>query len=209
MPEMRKCKECGKLFLPKGREQYCSEDHYRPCPVCGEPVIVKYFNDPPRRCDNCKWRKIKPLPKSIAAKSKSPYNFIPKDGRSAGEGLKDEVELIEEMEKISPGAVPGWMDMIDIQEHPVVDPAIFCETMTGSVKVYIGKPHKNSFIPGHEYLMKVERNEYWYVVTSVEDLTSNDTCDCMLPISSQTSFYQQFARLRQRGEHSGIGHNGW
>ena len=61
---MRKCKECGKLFQPKGREQYCSDVHYRPCPVCGKLVEVKYLSDPPRRCENCKSQKIqaaKPL----------------------------------------------------------------------------------------------------------------------------------------------------
>ena len=52
--EMRKCKECGELFQPKGREQYCPKQHYRPCPVCGTPVLAKYLSDPPRRCDMCK-----------------------------------------------------------------------------------------------------------------------------------------------------------
>ena len=52
--EMRKCKECGKLFAPKGREQYCSDIHYRPCPVCGKPVEAKYLSDPARRCEDCK-----------------------------------------------------------------------------------------------------------------------------------------------------------
>ena len=54
MIEMRKCKECGKLFHPKGREKYCSDIHYRPCPICGTPVEAKYLSDPPRRCNNCK-----------------------------------------------------------------------------------------------------------------------------------------------------------
>ena len=52
--DMRQCKECGKLFVPKGREQYCSDIHYRPCPVCGKPVEAKYLSDPARRCDDCK-----------------------------------------------------------------------------------------------------------------------------------------------------------
>lgn len=49
----RKCKECGNLFVPRSsRQQYCDADHFRPCPVCGAPVLVKRnaFNDPPRCC---------------------------------------------------------------------------------------------------------------------------------------------------------------
>lgn len=42
--ELKKCKECGKLFLPDTyRQEYCKEDHYRPCPVCGKPVLVLDF----------------------------------------------------------------------------------------------------------------------------------------------------------------------
>lgn len=64
--KMKKCKECGKLFLPKSsRSQYCDGDHYRPCPICGEPVLAKYLSDPPRRCDKCK--SIRPAAKHIAS----------------------------------------------------------------------------------------------------------------------------------------------
>ena len=56
--EMKKCKECGKLFLPKSlRQQYCDAIHYRPCPICGKPVIAKYLSDPARRCEDCKGKK--------------------------------------------------------------------------------------------------------------------------------------------------------
>lgn len=49
--EMKKCKECGKLFMPKStRSQYCDDLHYRPCPACGKPVEAKYLSDPPRCC---------------------------------------------------------------------------------------------------------------------------------------------------------------
>lgn len=49
----RRCKECGKWFQPKsGKQVYCKDDHFRPCPNCGELVLVKpnCFNDPPRCC---------------------------------------------------------------------------------------------------------------------------------------------------------------
>ena len=48
---LKKCKECGELFKPNSSKQsYCKKDHYRPCPICSKPVIVKSFNDPPRCC---------------------------------------------------------------------------------------------------------------------------------------------------------------
>lgn len=64
MTEMRKCKECGKLFTPKGREKYCSGTHYRPCPVCGKLVEAKYLSDPARRCEDCKKGNKKVVPSS-------------------------------------------------------------------------------------------------------------------------------------------------
>lgn len=47
------CKECGQPFYTQySRKSYCDRDHYRPCPVCQKPVLVKptAFNDPPRCC---------------------------------------------------------------------------------------------------------------------------------------------------------------
>lgn len=49
--EMKKCKECGELFVPSHPNQvYCNKMHYRPCPVCGKPVFAKYLSDPARCC---------------------------------------------------------------------------------------------------------------------------------------------------------------
>lgn len=53
------CKECGKQFEAKSpRVAYCSDIHYRPCPICGKPVEAKYLSDPPRRCEDCKGKSI-------------------------------------------------------------------------------------------------------------------------------------------------------
>lgn len=49
------CKECGKQFeATSARVAYCSDIHYRPCPICGKPVEAKYLSDPARRCEDCK-----------------------------------------------------------------------------------------------------------------------------------------------------------
>lgn len=53
--KMKKCKECGQMFVPKNpRSQYCDAKHYRPCPVCGELVEIKYLSDPTPRCASCR-----------------------------------------------------------------------------------------------------------------------------------------------------------
>lgn len=51
MYEKRRCKECGEWFIPNSsRQQFCKKDHYRPCPICGKPVLVKQFSDVVRTC---------------------------------------------------------------------------------------------------------------------------------------------------------------
>ena len=54
----KKCKECGKIFMAKSaRQVYCDGDHYRPCPVCGKPVLIKYLSDPTPKCTECRKNK--------------------------------------------------------------------------------------------------------------------------------------------------------
>lgn len=44
--EVRYCLECGKPFTPTNNNQkYCTDDHYRPCPICGKPVKVIHAGD--------------------------------------------------------------------------------------------------------------------------------------------------------------------
>lgn len=57
----KKCKECGKEFIPDSpRQEYCKDVHYRPCPVCGKPVKAIYLNESPRCCSKeCRTIKAK------------------------------------------------------------------------------------------------------------------------------------------------------
>lgn len=203
-PQMRRCKECGKLFLPKGREQYCSDTHYRPCPICGTPVEVTYLSDPPKKCPACRYRKMKPLPKELASKSKSLFNIIPEDNSPNGAAqLKAEMEFSTQE---SDGVVEGdWMDSVDLTTSPTtIEPAAFCEAMSGTVMIYVGKQFKNCFQRGHKYVLKVERNDYVYNVSSAEDVSAGESCDLLMPIASQISFHQHFAKIRKHS--AGKGH---
>ena len=70
--EMKKCKECGKLFTPKNpRSQYCENKHFRPCPTCGKLVEIKYLSDPTPRCQECRKLGLK-----INSSTKIVNNFV-------------------------------------------------------------------------------------------------------------------------------------
>lgn len=189
--EMRKCKECGKLFMPKGREQYCSDVHYRPCPVCGTPVEAKYLSDPPKKCPNCRYSKSKIKAKEPLMKPKSLFSGIIESAA-------------EETSNTAPAHVEGnsknesWLDNVELFTNEVVaDPSVFCEKVSGNVLFYIGNEYKNNFQKGHKYLIKVERSDYVYNVTSVEDVTTGEACDIIMPIASQISFYQKFGKVKK------------
>lgn len=52
---IKTCKHCGKQFETNNPQKiYCDGPHYRPCPVCGKPVIMidNDFSRPPRCCSN-------------------------------------------------------------------------------------------------------------------------------------------------------------
>ena len=47
------CIECGEVFIPNSPKQtVCKKEHYRPCPVCGKPVLMKQYSEPPRTCSS-------------------------------------------------------------------------------------------------------------------------------------------------------------
>lgn len=46
----RNCKLCGKPFLAKGKNLYCSDTHYGTCEVCGNQFIIHNVHYPDRTC---------------------------------------------------------------------------------------------------------------------------------------------------------------
>lgn len=198
--------------MPKGREQYCPEVHYRPCPICGTPVIAKYLSDPPRKCDKCKGRKSatvstevkKPESKQEHPKQKSIFKLdtkgftmntmkpvAPMSPMTIKE-FKQEKPKEEVVETLQPNRIPQRRENIPA----TIDQSVFCETTSGTVNKYIGNQYPNCFIPGHEYLLKIERREYAYWITSEEDVTAGETVNIVLPLSSQISFHQNFIRAK-------------
>ena len=203
---LRKCKECGKTFLPKGREQYCSDIHYRPCPICGDLVEVKYLSDPPRKCSKCRHIKVKSLTGQAPSNLTSISKAIVKNSNQSCEltQLESEPETVLLNKKSDRAVDNKWMKDVDIIKCVPTDSAVFCEHVDGTVMVYIGKQFKNGFIPGHQYLLKVEKTDYVYRVSSTEDISAGESCDILIPYASQISFYQSFGKLRDHS--AGKGH---
>lgn len=49
--EIRTCLLCGKEFHPiSNTTLYCNGPHYKPCPICGKPVLIKYPYQPTPGC---------------------------------------------------------------------------------------------------------------------------------------------------------------
>lgn len=161
--EMRKCKECGKLFQPKGREQYCSDIHYRPCPICGTPVIAKYLSDPARRCDKCKGSKgsANQVPKVQPMK---PSSFTVSPMRIPGVRADIAQKVTEE---VSTATQP----VVNSIRPTVIDSSLFLSNVDGRTYEFVGKKPLLGFLPGHKYTLKVERDTAAYTATTSFDET--------------------------------------
>lgn len=178
--EMKKCKECGKLFVPRNpRQQYCDELHYRPCPVCGKPVEAKYLSDPARVCSNeCK--------KILAQRKRDEKKNV-----KASEIVQPVEEVVEVLEVVKDEAKASVK--VDLPKSGAIVDTQYEDMMKNShkVKEYNGKD-VCGFKNGHVYAVDIERPEYAYEVTAVYDFTDHESVDYMLPVSSKTSFYRYF-----------------
>lgn len=174
--EMKKCKECGKLFVPRNpRQQYCDELHYRPCPVCGKPVEAKYLSDPARVCSNeCK----KILAQRKRDEKKKTY-ISPVIEPVVQEVVEEEVTPENTSIELVVSSNPSDKEYEDMMKK------------THKVEQYNGK-NVCGFENGHVYAVDIERPDYVYEVTAVYDFTKHESVDMMLPVSSKTSFYRYF-----------------
>lgn len=183
--EMKKCKECGKLFTPRNpRQQYCDDVHYRPCPVCGKPVEAKYLSDPARVCsDECK--KILAQRKRGEKKAETVKKIEPK--RSVTEELENsrpavkQSKIIKQKQLIKP---KSNSNEIDVEYEEMM-------RTTQSVKEYVG-PKTCKYTPGHVYGVTVERVDHVYEVTAAYDFTEHQVVDIMIPVASQSSYHNYF-----------------
>ena len=172
--DMKACKECGKLFVPKSKNSvYCDAIHYRPCPVCGKLVEAKYLSDPARCCSNeCKAiarKQSKEKAKTTVQVKKIWTDNKSTKGDSSNTSNKvNDSTLSDESETVSRILIP-WRGR----------------------KTYVGKPVMR-LIPGHIYEVLIDKGEYVYTVECTYDVTDDTEVDIMMPLASQISIHQNF-----------------
>ena len=173
---MKKCKECGKMFMPRSaKQQYCDEKHYRPCPVCGKLVYAKYLSDPARRCDDCKKSKSS----NISSTSIRPIKVMESLQYHEHEAKEPEVEEPK---------VTG------IAKNNVASEFTADEILSNFVKArYIGVK-TCGWVPGHVYLIQTKKSHYTYTISAIQDITENELLDITISLASIISINRNFKR---------------
>lgn len=220
--EMKKCKECGDLFMPKSKNSvYCDKLHYRPCPVCGKPVEAKYLSDPARCCSQeCKkaarmQAKSKVMSKvvssitlgsvkldesaasSVTVSNPAVGNKTSAFGALAAAVNNEEVVASSEYSTVRPAQ--QLIQPVPYFDNPERD-IDFEESLrdTNTVRMYVGKNTSLKFVPGHEYALEVNKTIYGYEVEAVYDFTTGKSASMMMPLSSQISINQQFVIVNRQ-----------
>lgn len=183
--EMKKCKECGKLFMPKSmRSQYCDDVHYRPCPVCQKPVEAKYLSDPPRCCSKECQQLLKKQNRPVAQPNtvvNSDYGHI-------------QIEVDD-----STTAVNVLSDITDHNIHPQLSSEGKFVLEDAEVRTYVGKS-SCKFIQGHTYAIKVSKDSDYgnYLVKGYYDLSGDKECDALSIHASMISLNQFFLPVSKK-----------
>lgn len=203
--EMKKCKECGKLFMPKSmRSQYCDDLHYRPCPVCGKKVEAKYLSDPPRCCSKeCQ----QVMRKNTASKSTKPASAVAKPTASKsltlGTSLPGTPQLLDPPKTRKAGPQPveemfGYFAFGSGDENAWLEAIYDYEDMLREHYVcatFINKKKILNFIPGHEYALEITREpDRPYLIHAVYDFKSTKKVDLHMTLSSWISVNQNFTK---------------
>lgn len=186
--EMKKCKECGKLFTPKSKlSKYCDETHYRPCPVCQKLVVAKYLSDPARCCSGkCRFEfgKMNKEESTLNVESETIQTFAETITDDMKEEDSSNQEVIETVVELKLDAVS------EITEASI-------SLKYDEIKKYVGNTTAG-FIKDHEYAVCInkEKGSNVYVITAVRDVTTDEPVDLMMTISSKSSYYRKFKSVK-------------
>lgn len=166
---VRKCVWCGKEFVAKAPKQNsCGEDHYRPCAMCGEPLLVKesfanYMKYGPRTCEACRRKKISLSHRSMPVEKRQEILSKMQATTRARYGVDNAMQCKEIYEKAKATVqlkygVDNLSQSSDIQtrirnnslakygvEHYSQDPKIRANMIDGMIKKYgVDNPQKSS-----------------------------------------------------------------
>lgn len=162
--EMKKCKECGKLFQPTSNKQkYCSEDHYRPCPVCGKLIFAKYLSDPARCCSGVCKSKLGKLNKEEAYVSEVMQ-------QKADLGI--EVPEIDAFEVLEP--TPETVAYAEADVKAVEEAYKTRQALDGTIRKRFAAFSNDGWVEGHEYAVVVTQVGKEHIVKATYDYTSSE-----------------------------------
>lgn len=165
------CKECGKEFeATNGRQKYCTGPHFRPCPMCGKQVEVKYLSDDTPKCADC--RKHRTIDAEITVK------------RPADDIKEIPVEFVtleHEHDK------SFWAVGDLAYDTPVYD----YDSATYVTRKYVGRS-TCGFITNHIYTVALLDNPPGKMVHAKEDQTSGEDLNIGLAISNENSWNHFF-----------------
>lgn len=169
------CKECGKPFeAENGHSKYCNRDHYRPCPGCGTPILIKYLSMPTPFCSR---RCHKAFEENCGAiVTKNIFNNII-------EHNNDEVEL--ENDAVEPG-IEELQDNFKATSKSTSKSLQIDDYVTAK---YIGKS-SCGFITGHKYVVKLvprTGEDSRCSVKCIEDVTSGNDTELVIHFSNSAS----------------------
>lgn len=195
--EMKKCKECGKLFVPKSsRSQYCDNIHYRPCPVCGKLVEAKYLSDPARCCSKMCQQELKNV-KSNQKPSPVAKPIVKKDPPT----LKVSDSFSTE-DVVVPSQIISSEDYLDLvvfgsadenQELELIYELEDSLRAKYNCMTFIGKRKSSNFVPGHEYALEIVKQKGEpYKVRALYDFKKSSRCSATMTIESKPALEKVF-----------------
>ena len=207
------CKECGKEFEAKSaRQQYCSGPHFRPCPVCGTPVEIKYLSDPTPKCAECRKHKTISVPEPApTAKVKKPVEesiemnvTVPVEKIEPKVTNESEVETVDNSSQVVDNSIDTSDnsettqeieipdDVIAPKEDAKKDDAILGKYVT---RKYVGRSSAG-FQTDHIYTLCITENPpYGYSVHAIHDQTEEDDIDKYFLLSSMNSWRYFFKEV--------------
>ena len=168
------CLLCQKKFIPKGRQKYCNDLHYKPCPVCGKPVPAPYPSDPAKCCSaECRrqLRAIKPAepaPVKVIEESK-PVESKPTEPTKKEYPLDPDIKLDKKPLQILEKGNKEFF----------IKQCIFDSKIKGLIK-------------GHVYNIEVLKEAHTYQVSLTYDHTYREDVEIVFNIASAISFNNYF-----------------
>ena len=182
------CKECGKEFeATSARQQYCSGPHFRPCPVCGKLVEIKYLSDPTPKCVDCRKHR------SVSDSKKNDTPNVHKDKPT-------EVETPVSNTVIEPATQPEAAKEAESKEpnnSAIEDAEVSEDSILGEyvVRRYVGR-NSAGFQTNHIYTVCLNANPpYGFSVHAILDKTTDDDIDKHFLLSSMNSWRYFFKEV--------------